>query len=223
MNEEKHIVIFSHGFGVHKDDRGLFTDITAALRDVKTVMFDYNEIDEQNNTITVLPFSDQVEKLKKIVEEQRQAMPNAVIDLICHSQGSLVVAIAKLSDIRKTVLIAPPTDVGIERTLRRYKDNPKAEIDLDGLTKLPRTDGSITLVPAKYWRERNDVDAPVSLYNKLAEATELIIIKAKQDNVLGETLFDNLDKSVQMIELDGDHGFTKSRVRLLEVISDIVL
>jgi hypothetical protein len=42
----KHIVIYSHGFGVRKDDRGLFTDIAATLPSAEHIMFDYNQVDE---------------------------------------------------------------------------------------------------------------------------------------------------------------------------------
>jgi hypothetical protein len=49
MSKNNHIVIFSHGFGVGKDDRGLFTDIADSLKNVESVMFDYNDIDEAKN------------------------------------------------------------------------------------------------------------------------------------------------------------------------------
>ncbi|MDA1038259.1 MAG: hypothetical protein O2877_01050 [bacterium] len=217
---KKHIVLFSHGFGVKKDDRGLFTDIAASLVDVDSVMFDYNEIDEENNTITVKPFSEQAELLKSVVKEQREKFPDAVIDLICHSQGSRIAAIARPSGIRKTIMIAPPTDSGIERTLARYLDNPEAEIDLVGVSKLPRTDGSTTFVPAAYWDERRKQDQPIDNYNKLSSVTELVLINGNQDVVLGETSFDDLGEGIKIINLEGDHDFTgEDRVVLLETIN----
>lgn len=222
MIEEKHIVVFSHGFGVRQDDRGLFIDIGSTLGGARTVMFDYNEIDEENNVLKVRPFSEQVELLKKVVEEQKKNALDVVVDLVCHSQGCLVAALARLSGIRKTIFIAPPTDMDVERTLVRYRDNPKAEINLGGITKLPRTDGSTTIVPAEYWHEREKQDVPIDLYNKLAGTTELVVIKAKQDHALGDMSFDGLVKKVIIIELDGDHDFTTSRNNLCKVISGIL-
>ena len=35
---KEHIVIFSHGFGVRKDDRGLFSDISGALAQLKSTV-----------------------------------------------------------------------------------------------------------------------------------------------------------------------------------------
>lgn len=65
MSKNNHIVIFSHGFGVGKDDRGLFTDIADSLKNVKSVMFDYNDIDDEKKQMTVSPFSEQVKRLQK--------------------------------------------------------------------------------------------------------------------------------------------------------------
>ncbi len=221
MNEpKKHIVIFSHGFGVKKDDRGLFTDIAASLNGVESVMFDYNELREEENTLTVKPFSEQARLLKRVIEEQQKKFPDAVIDLICHSQGSRIAAIACPSGIRKTIMIAPPTDSGIERTLVRYLDNPEAEIDLAGISKLPRTDGSTTFVPAAYWEERRMQDEPIDNYNKLSSITELVLINGNKDTVLGETSFDDLGEGIKIINLEGDHDFTgEDRVVLLETIN----
>ena len=38
MQPNKHIVIFSHGFGVRKDDRGLLTDIAKEIPEVESVL-----------------------------------------------------------------------------------------------------------------------------------------------------------------------------------------
>lgn len=38
-----HIIIFSHGFGVYADDRGLFPNIIKSLEAIHPIMFDYNQ------------------------------------------------------------------------------------------------------------------------------------------------------------------------------------
>ena len=50
MSEQ--VVVYSHGFGVRKDDRGLFTDIAAALPEAESVMFDYGSWDEEHKEHT---------------------------------------------------------------------------------------------------------------------------------------------------------------------------
>lgn len=223
MTNRKHIVIFSHGFGVRKDDRGLFIDIAKVLPGADSIMFDYNEVDEKSNTLTVRPFSKQVEILKEKIDEQKKNNPDATIDLICHSQGSRIAAMACPAGIRKIILISPPSDTGMERTLARYKDNPEAIIDLNGTSKLPRSDGSISFVPAEYWQERENEVQPVDSYNALASTTELIIIKPTEDTVLGNTSFDGLNKKVAIIELKGDHDFSQTRPELCDIIEEILM
>lgn len=223
MNTKKHIVIFSHGFGVRKDDRGLFTDVALVLSGIQTVMFDYNEVDEENNTLTVRPFSKQALMLDEVIKEQKQINPDAVIDLICHSQGCRVAAIVQPVGIRKVILLAPPIDTGVERTLARYKDNPKTKIDIKGITELPRTDGSTTIVPAEYWQERESEILPIELYNQLSKLTEVIIIKPLQDTVLGDASFDGLSDKITVVELDGDHDFTHTRKELCGVVKNLIV
>src|SRR3989338_6568307 len=220
---KEHIVIFSHGFGVRKDDRGLFSDITGALAQVKSILFDYNEVDEQTGNLTVRSFSEQAKRLHEVIDEQRRMNPEAVINLICHSQVCYVVALANPSHIRKTIFLAPPIELGIERTLERYRKHPKAVIDLNGIDRLPRTDGSTTFVPAEYWRERMTESPPLESYNHLAEKTELIIVRALHDTVLGETSFEGLNPKARLMEIEGDHDFSSpNRRELIEVIKELL-
>ena len=98
-----HIVIYSHGFGVRKDDRGLFTDIAAALPGATHRMFDYNRRDETTGNLTVAPLAEQVGMLRNQIEKARADTPGAIIDLICHSQGCIVAALLAPRDVRKTL------------------------------------------------------------------------------------------------------------------------
>ncbi|NQV11792.1 hypothetical protein HQ524_00360 [Candidatus Uhrbacteria bacterium] len=205
---KKHIVIFSHGFGVKKDDRGLFTGIANGLSEIEPILFDYNVVDEHSDNMTVRPFSRQMEILNRVINEQRDTHPDAIIDLVCHSQGCRIASLARPVGIRKTIFLAPPTDSGIARTLERYRNNPKAIINLEGVSQLPRSDGSTTSVPAEYWRERMAEGSPLESYNQFANKTDLTVIKALQDTVLGETSFKGLDPKANVVELKGDHDFT---------------
>lgn len=124
--------------------------------------------------------------------------------------------------IRKIILIAPPVTMNLERMMNAFKSRPGTKIDMNSTSRIVRSDGSITLVPSKYFIERTMIQ-PMRLYNELAKVTELVIIRAKQDNVLGETEFSVL-KNVRLIELDGDHEFSgDSRKGLLETVAKAIL
>lgn len=203
MKSSKHIVIFSHGFGVRKDDRGLLTDIAESLPEVEAVLFDYFEVDEDKKTLTIRPLSVQAKMLNEVINDARASNPEATIDLICHSQGTMVAALANPDGIRKTILLAPTFDMGIERSIKRYGSC----VNLNGTSELPPVDGFVRIVPAEYWSERKNLK-PFKEYNALAEKTELVVIEANQDQLLAKVDLKDLKPGVKIVSLDGDHNFT---------------
>lgn len=222
MNKEKHIIIFSHGFGVRKDDRGLLTDIAKAFPESATYLFDYFDVDEESKTLTICPFGKQVEKLVEVFKNAKAENPNAIIDIIAHSQGTLIPPLARLEGVRKTILLTPVFDTGIERTIERYISRPGSEINLEGVSKLYPLDGYTRLVPKEYWVERKEVK-PFDLYNNYISNTELIVINANQDAVLGIVDTSSLNEKIKVISLDGDHGFSgDARGALIEKIKEII-
>ena len=140
------------------------------------------------------------------------------MDIICHSQGAVIVALAKPEGIRRVIFIAPPFSTGIEKMMKRFNSRPGTEIDMQGISKITRSDGSLTIVPAQYFAERIDVN-PVESYKNLSELTELIVINANQDEVLDENNISKLGKA-EIINIDGNHGFSgDNRKNLLEIIA----
>ena len=214
-----HIVIFSHGFGVRKEDRGLFTAISRALPDAKSILFNYNPINEKANTLTAEPLLEQVRKLRKVINTARAEHPGAVIDLVCHSQGCVVAALLKPRDIRKIIMLTPPDDVSEETVVRQLGKGRDTPIDTSVRTRLLRADGSTTVIHPEYWQSLAGVE-PVKLYNRLARFTALRIINAKQDDVLDNLRFEGLDPGISFVSLDGDHNFEgeESRSRLIYIL-----
>lgn len=138
-----------------------------------------------------------------------------MIDIIAHSQGTMVAALAKPQGIRKIILLAPVFDMNIERTFDRFKKDPNAKMNIDGVSTLPPSvDGYTRLVPAKYWEERKNVDI-FKEYNELAQLSEVIVIKAKQDHLLPDTDLSQLDPSIEVLSMNGDHGFNADEDRKL--------
>ncbi len=205
--QPKHIIIFSHGFGVRYDDRGLLDDLASAFPEAESILFDYFIVDEVNHTLTITPLSEQVKMLNNVINKARENNPEAVIDLIGHSQGTVIAALAKPTGIRKSIMTAPVFDMRIERTIERHTKNPGSEINLNGLSKLRPLDGYTRIVPAEYWNERKNLPPTFSLYNEFAKHTELIMINAKQDDVIGSADLTGLSSDIKVIALDGDHGF----------------
>ena len=220
----KHIVIYSHGFGVRKDDSGLFSDIAKNIPEVESVLFDYYIVNEQAKTLTIIPFSEQVIKLNEIILKTRKANPDAIIDLICHSQGTIVAALAKPKGVRKIIMLAPPFDMDVERSLKKYQTMPGSIINLEGMSKLPTsTDGLERIVPSTYWIERLLIK-PFAIYNKLAEETDVISIEANQDQVVPKVNLKELSKKIKLDPIDGNHNFSgKGRIILIEKLRHYII
>ncbi len=207
-----HIVIFSHGFGVYADGRGLFPDIINHLPTVKPIMFDYNRSDPTANTLFASTLDEQVDKLRKVYQDVRGESPDAIIDLVCHSQGCVVAAMARLEGVRKTIFLAPPDDNfgrGIDKKLEDMlvkKMRPGTKRLEDGSISYPRRDGSTTVIPMAYWDSRRGIE-PVSLYELLAKQTTLVIVQAKADEVIGSTDFSALSPTTTVLYMDTGHDF----------------
>lgn len=216
----KRFIIYSHGFGVRKDDRGLFTDIANSLPEIEHVMFDYNQADEASNTLVATPLDVQARKLDEQIMKIRTKNPDAVIDIVAHSQGCVATALLAPQHVRKVIFLAPPAQfLGLEKK-EIYALRPDTVTDPDGTMHMPRRDGSTTIIRDDYWQSRVGV-VPINLYNKLAKVTELIIITATQDEVLTDTDFSGLESNVKLIELEANHDFTgEERAVLLLRIDD---
>jgi pimeloyl-ACP methyl ester carboxylesterase len=214
-----HYVVYSHGFGVRKDDRGLMTDIAAALPECEHVLFDYNTFDEAANTMTVSPLNIQVAKLKERLESLGNN-PNVIIDLIAHSQGCVVAALARPNNVRKMMFLAPPDNMDKEKLIKFFGNRPGSHINLQGESRIPRRDGTTTVVPQSYWKSIESLQ-PIRLYNYLPTYSKVKFYIANDDEVLGASNFDNTNPGIDLIQIAGNHDFNNGyRKALVSLISE---
>jgi hypothetical protein len=221
----KQIVVFSHGFGVAKDSNGFFTDIAAALGpSILPVLFDYNDFDAANRTMTILPLKQQAAILEAQLVKVRHDHPNVPITIIGHSQGSIVVALADLGEVRQVILLTPISGFSTKPLQRPFANLIKPVRLPDGTVRIPKRDGSAILIPPGYQPERADI-IPYKEYNALATHTDLTIIHAAEDDIIdGSKAQDvRLSDTIKVIILPGDHNFTgAARVHLIETIQKTI-
>lgn len=219
-NGSKNIVLYSHGFGVREDDRGLFTDIASSLSSFSHVMFDYNQFDEDTNTLIVAPLDAQAEMLKSQYIRLRDNNPSAVIDLICHSQGCVVSGLTALEGVRNVIMLAPPTQFrSSEHEIQQMLQREGAVME-DGVVRYPRRDGSITIIKQDYWASRDKVPSLIELYNNLSTRSQVLIVDALNDEVLTETDYSGLIGDIALIHEEASHDFTdESRQALIAKIT----
>lgn len=201
----KHVIVYSHGFGVDKTDRGLFSDIENSIPNVEHIMFDYNKFDEATNTMTVSPLNEQVRILKDQLEKLEYK--NSTVDIVAHSQGCIVAALAKPKNVRNVICLAPPSSLDSDRMLKVFGGRPGAQINLVGTSKIPRRDGTTTLVPASYWSSIESLNV-ICIYNRLPGLAKTVFYNATDDEVLGAVNFDQTDQAIELVDFRGNHDFT---------------
>lgn len=219
-NLPQHVIIYSHGFGTRQDDVGLFPDIARHFPDMRHIMFDYNSVSESGSVLTVPPFSVQANKLEDVVAQVQKASPGCVVDIIAHSQGCLVVALAKLEHIRKVIFLAPKVTNDIEKTAARFAQRPGSVVNLEGESTLVRSDGSTTIVGAEFWRELQAVH-PESLFNEFGKRCNLTIIRGAQDTIATGEL--RVGEGITLLTIDGDHSFNGTRELLIPRIAELLI
>lgn len=205
-------IIFSHGFGVKADARGMFTEIAANFPKYQCEMFDYNHILE-NGDIEVAPLDEQAKKLQDILNKQEDK-----VILIAHSQGCIIAGMINLDNVERVILLAPPEKMSMQRVLDKLMRKPGAEINLDGMSKLPRSDGTTTLISREYIESVSNIN-PLKIYQTIADTVDTTIVRCTEDEVLGLTEVNEI-KNATHIDIDADHDFTGTgRTKLLNMLS----
>ena len=211
----KHIIVYSHGFGVRKDDRGLFTDIANAIPEAE-----HGKPEPENIDFTLIMIYLPI--LQKQVQKLRVQLDNidndTKVDLVAHSQGCVVAALVKPRNVRQILYLAPPDNVDAEQLINFFGSREGSVIDLEGQSRIPRRDGSTTIIPAEYWQSLKGLDV-IRLYNRLPDLAKVKFLIANEDEVLGMTNFDKSDERIDLVQLSGSHDFTdEARQYLVKVV-----
>ena len=205
------IVIFSHWFGVRKHSGWLFTDIADALQilSIESVLFNYNEYNEETRELFALPFSAQAKILQEIINTTVREHPDKRIIIIWHSQGCIIPCLCDLSSVHALVMLSPFFHTEIKSVIERYTKDPANTFSLTNQSTRKRSDGSTTIIPPEYWRERFDTDI-TKLYNETATKKNMYIISPLQDEIMDFNEYKKL-KNLFILNLDGDHNFSQQR------------
>lgn len=91
--------------------------------------------------------------------------------------------------------------------LKKFEGRTNTHIDRQGDSTFARKDGSTTIVPKAYLDSIEGIELS-KLYAEYCKNNDVLIISAKQDEVLRDTNFDYLSNSAQVASLPGDHNFS---------------
>jgi len=210
------MVVFSHGFGVRRDGRGMFTQIAEALPEgVGYVLFDYNDIDDDNHTVRIMDLVEQTGRLQKVLAWTRDRPGVKSLSLVAHSMGCIVTALTQPTELAKVIFLAPPTSIG-ERT-RKYFTTKKGAEKHDDMWVVPRNDGTVSVVPETFFDQYEQVDAMQVLLDFVAyQPLELVVAAA--DEVLQDADYEPFagHPNVQLVNIAGaSHDFAGNARNLL--------
>lgn len=223
--DSKRAIVFSHGFGVRRDSNNMFTDISNVLKnDYLIIKFDYNEINEEENTNFIYPYSTQAKMLATVISYTKNSLEQKEISLIGHSAGCVVIGLTDPKEISKIILLAPPVESLHINLEKQFNIRKGAILNKNNQSYLPRTDGSTSIIPAEFWSEILTLK-PLELFNKFSKLRDVTVIRALEDEIINDSyeLIKNIP-AINYLELHGDHNFSNSaRLELLETLSSELL
>jgi hypothetical protein len=220
-NESKRVIVFSHGFGVQWDARGMFVEIAENLsNEFDYVFFNYNET--VDGSVYIEELKEQEEVFKNVMNYV-QTKPYEEINIITHSFGAIVPLKLNPNNINHAIFIAPPTEVDRDKQLELLKRRPGSEFNPHGYSTFTRSDGSKTYVNISFYNSLIDLKA-VDLFNN-SKANQKNIIMALEDEIVSNEMLDvvELKRDVVVTKIHGNHNFTEeNREILIEEIKRIL-
>ena len=216
-SDAQECIIFSHGFGVRRDVRGLFSDLVQELSQTyRCIQFEYNQVGEQGN-LYVGTVSSMQETLRAVSNTYRLDTTHAV----GHSLGCILVSQQQELFSGRIMLLAPPLQPLGDRLEKYLRARPDTNVLENGDLHAARSDGSVTHVSRSFFDELHTIEDPVLLYTKIEN--KLSIVVANQDDVVGYHPESAREVSgVQVFEVDSDHDLTGPvRKKLLDLFESM--
>lgn len=217
LDDAEEVVLFSHGFGVGRDARGMFTELVSRLSDrFLCVQFDYARSNE--NETWVDSYQDMLWTLMKVIEYVKDNYQPVSVHVVGHSMGCLLAA-SQSVQFHKQVYLAPADEPIAERLLAYFRQNPNTTIDKDGNVTAGRSDGSLTHISKRFFDEL----APVIPMDQYAMTNgEIVVVEAQDDEVItnhSETW--EVLGNFSLVSIPGDHDFNPPhRDRLVKTVVD---
>ena len=211
-------IVMVHGLGTDKHETaGQFDDLAQAfIKKYRIVRFDFSGFGKSEGKTENFDYHKHASDLNFILSYVRQNF-NGKIYIIAQSMGTFITSLLNPEDIDKTVFINIPnsnTSYIIDRLVARFASRPGSYIDLQGISLISRSSGSMQKFGPQFWKTLTEFN-PVSSVTEFAKNTNLLIIHARQDDAVGNKFQEEYDAipNIKTEWIDGDHSFKKPKDR----------
>ncbi len=204
-------IVFSHGFGVGRDSRGMFTNLVEQLsEDYLCVQFEYTTWKGKENWIDSFKIMQQT--LKRVIEYLDRKYQIHDKHIVAHSLGCLLASVCS-NDFHKQIYLAPTVEPIAERLQTYFSNKPGSVVDESGTISATRTDGSTTHITHSFFEEIKPI-IPWDVY-ATSRKTVLVVEAAQDELITNHTEAWRVLGNFEVISIPGDHNFTASNRPLL--------
>lgn len=229
IKRAKTILIYNHGFGTDRHERGLTDDMVKYLKpDINCIAFirmsysGYGASEGVQELKTLDTMADDLVSVWKYVDKSKPK--DSKITTISFSMGNQIFTKAfNKFPIRldKMICVSPMNFTNGIDGKKKWAARPGVTYSGD-IMNVPRADGTLTKLSQSFW---NSID-PVAYKSGLcftAEKFNSYLIRATEDDVVDNT--DILEVPFKHIaEISGDHNFSKKedRAGFLKTLAEII-
>ncbi|MEK7447260.1 MAG: alpha/beta hydrolase [Patescibacteria group bacterium] len=225
LDSAKQIIVFAHGFGTDKHERGTFDQISEKIinssNDVATIRFSYSGFGESEGDQKVKTLDTMVSDLSSVMDFVKNSKAeNSAVKMIAFSLGNHITAkyLASVDDTRpeKVILINLPECKFKSRMQSYFKDKPGTKIDDLGVWHLERSSGSTTYVGSGFWDSVSHPESQLSNLENLTRKYGTYLIRATDDEIIDSKASDAEISDFpfeEILYLRGDHNYSKLEYR----------
>ena len=207
----KAIVILVHGWGADKNETdNLFVDISQALQDnFLVVRFDFTGYGQSEGRQEEASIVKYVGDLSCILEWVREEFKKPVY-IYAHSIGTMVTSLLSPNNIEKVILgVAPSSNLEhFIECFRKRIESKGGSFNLYSVSIYPRTSGQVHKIGSVFWQSLRQLK-PLEMVARLANKTSLLMIRAKQDEIIDDQFLSEYKKitGIKYLEINGNHSF----------------
>ncbi len=208
------IILYNHGFGTDKHERGLSDDIVSKLtsnyKELAILRFSYagygkSEGKQEEKTLDTM--ADDLISVWDFIENNKSK--NSLLRTISFSLGNQVLtkAYAKKKPLFDKIICVNPARFSTgQESKEKWCSRPGVKEE-NGVMFIPRADGSITKIGEAFWNSI-DPEAYKRTLEEIANNFDSTLIRATEDHIVDNEELTSLSFK-KIIEIPGDHNFSK--------------